>query len=176
MPPTDPLFEKVRDMPVFQCPSDLGGFWNGSSSDTPWAPIYWECGSSYDENYHFVLEWARYQFPKDNPLRWQQRANAFLREQLAFEPSRFIILYEDPFDSAQWLNIPRRGWHQKWNRHSFLFLDGHAANMVTDTTKGNRGLGWKSASWSPQTAFPAWFNNPEDPDYQYRDITPLPGY
>jgi prepilin-type N-terminal cleavage/methylation domain-containing protein len=27
VPPGDPLFEKVRDVPIFQCPSDGGGSW-----------------------------------------------------------------------------------------------------------------------------------------------------
>jgi hypothetical protein len=92
-----------------------------------------------------------------------QRANAFLRQQ---NPGTFIILYEDPFDMAAWSNFPRFGWHKKWNRHSFLFLDGHADNMLTETGDGNSGRGWKSPNYN-------WYNNPEDPDYRYRAISPV---
>jgi len=98
-----------------------------------------------------------------------------LRVQLLRDASRFIILYEDPFDMAQRMRLPRRGWHKKWNRWSLLFTDGHAANVLTDTTKGATGLGWKSCSGMNSVDPLAWWNNPDDPDYQYRDLPPLPG-
>jgi prepilin-type N-terminal cleavage/methylation domain-containing protein len=167
VPPDDPEYETVREMPVFRCPSDMGGFWNTDPGDAPNAKeLYWETGSSYDENYHFVMRWA---LQSRNETRWLHLANAFLQIQMMRHASEFIILYEDPFDSAQWLLIPRRGWHQQWNRHSFLMLDGHAENMYTDTTQGWRGLGWKTCSgewWNPRKS---------DPDKKYYDIPPLPG-
>jgi len=163
------LFREVRkDLALFQCPSDMGGYWNTQTDDDEsWDPTHWTTGSSYDFNYHFVSRWAIGYRPGGSQdwRRWLERGNAFLSRQLERHSSTFIMLYEDPFDSAQWNNIPRRGWHRQWNQHSFLFLDGHAANMLADATRGNRGPGWKTASgW--------WWTDPEDPDYEYRDVRP----
>lgn len=165
-------YERRRDMPIFECPSDVGGFVNNDTSgpDTnAQFSTYYQHGSSYDMNYHFVWRWASKTVPQGVPAQWKNkylsRANNFLRKQIQFHSSRFVILFEDPFDSAQWENIPRRGWHQKWNRHSLLFLDSHAENLYTDTAAGNSGTGWKTASGQ-------WWNDPNDPDYQWRMLGP----
>ncbi len=170
--PSHPQFNVIRNMPIFQCPSDTGGFWNSDPGDTPMCKeLYWQVGSSYDYNYHFIAHWAMPKVGSGGP--WMHQANAYLRVKLRQDASRFIILYEDPFDSAQWLNIPRRGWHRQWNKHSFLFLDSHAGNLFTDTKAGARGLGWVSGSFNaPGTG---WWNDPKDPDYRYKDLPPLPG-
>lgn len=177
VPADDPLFDAVRDVPVYHCPSDVGGFWQhstGSASHNK-RSLYYDSGSSYTMNYHFALNWALGTADKDEQPHWLHRANAFLRRQFQRHASELIMLFEDPFDSAQWNYFPRMGWHQRFNRHSFLFLDGHATNMLADTTKGNRGLGWKTCSGnSPEDPY-AWWNNPDDPDYQYRNLPPLPG-
>lgn len=157
-------------MEVYECPADLGGYWNTQTDDMSHDdPIHWRCGSSYDFNYHYVLTWA---LEERRERLWMELGNAFLSKQLEFNSSTFIALYEDPFDSAQWNNIPRRGWHSQWNTHSFLFLDGHARNMFADTTKGNRGLGWKSSSASNASIYTPWYEDEQDPDYQYRDLVP----
>jgi len=182
--PGDPQFEKVRDLPIFQCPSDQGGVWNDSNNDDPFNPhtLYWESGTSYDENYHFVVSWALSYgdiYDPEAKTHWLQRANAFLHQQLRYYSATFIMLYEDSFDSAQWMHLPRRGWHKKWNKHDFLFLDSHAANILTDTGHYpyHSGLSWKSCSGSyPTPPDPwAWWKNKDDPDYQYRYIARLPG-
>lgn len=159
-------FAGRRDMPVFRCPSDLGGYWN-TQGDIEFAeyPTYVTTGSSYDCNYHFVWRWAA---GPGRPFRevYLQVANHFLRMQRQHHSSTFVILFEDPFDSAQWRQMSRIGWHRQLNMHNFLFLDGHAANMYADTTnKRIRGPGWKTAArW--------WWNDPEDPDYEYRNLGP----
>ncbi len=165
------LFRYVREvMDIYECPSDTGGFWSDEVGDWELADsLYWACGSSYDFNWQYVYYWAWDWRDED---RWLQLGNAFLRRQRERNSSMFIALYEDPFDSAQWNNIARRGWHRQWSTHSFLFLDGHANNMFTDTTKGNRGLGWKSSSGSPGSAYTAWWQDPADPDYEYRNLSP----
>ena len=137
--------------------------------------MYRLTGSSYDCNYHFAMAWAKYMSWPDK--LWMNRSNAFLRVQLRRDAARFIMLFEDPFDSAQWMRLPRYGWHGQLNRHSFLFLDSHAANILADTTKGASGPGWKSASGIASPPWPykdIWWLNPEHPDYRYRDIEPLP--
>ncbi len=171
--PSDPQFEIVRKMPVYMCPSDSGGIWRTTDTEMGTHPMYWETGSSYDASYHFVVDWAMRSF-NESPSRWQHRANAFLKVQLRKYASIFVILYEDPFDVALWLRIPKRGWHQQMNKHNLLFLDGHAANMHTDTVKGSSGPGWKTCSGNWEISTP-WWQDDQDPDYEYRDIPPLPG-
>ena len=174
VPPGHPLYEAVRNVPVFQCPSDVGGFWQsdaGLTQDGP--PTYWQCGTSYTMNYHFTLNWALAVYHG----RWLQRANAFLQVQMRTSAARFVMLYEDPLDSSVWLRIPRRGWHREWVRHSALFLDGHAEYTRIDpsTPTGREGNGWKTASGNGPFDSAAWWNNPRDPDYRYRALAPLGG-
>jgi prepilin-type N-terminal cleavage/methylation domain-containing protein len=175
------LYESIREMPIYLCPSDTGGFWNNSSGEDSWStkPMYYWTGTSYDLNYHFVVSWAMQWVTNEQPPRWLHRANAYLRQQQMYQhnAARFIILYEDPFDSSQWLHIPRRGWHKGWNRHNFLFLDAHAAATVTDTLNGaTSGRGWKSASGNQRNDRFSWWWNRFDPDYGYRNILPLYGW
>lgn len=176
------LFEGVRQMDAFKCTNDTGGFWmnSGSGDDDPTngRSLYYETGSSYDLNYHHAMNWgfgASF-FNDQQKRRWLQRCNAFLKQQQMFWSAHFVILYEDPFDSAQWLQFPRRGWHRQLDRHNFLFLDGHAANTMTRTKEGTRGRGWKTASGKSPSDSKAWWNNKDDPDYQYRLIDPVPGW
>jgi len=167
------LFEQVRDLPVYQCTADTGGFWNNDTgTDEQVEPVYYKFGSSFDFNYHFVLRWARDSIPPNCPPAlvdrgrykyWLERGNVFLRRQRDRGAAGFVMLFEDPFDSAQWNNIPRRGWHGTWNQHNFLYLDGHAKATTADPTNGNRGTGWRTAS-------DFWFNEPEDPDYDLRNL------
>lgn len=175
VPVTDPLFEKVRDEldQIYACPSDTGGYWNNQGPSDPESdfPIHYSTGSSYDINYHFVWRWAAAFTPPGVPPavrnRYLERGNKFLAKQRALSASRFIMLFEDPFDNAQWQGWGRMGWHKLFARYSFLFLDGHAAHIYADTTaQNNNGPGWKTSAGT------AWFMNPEDPDYQFRGIVP----
>ncbi|MBI5864081.1 MAG: prepilin-type N-terminal cleavage/methylation domain-containing protein [Planctomycetes bacterium] len=172
----EPDFERRRDLPIFACPSDAGGITRGQTDDQiVGPPAYFRFGSSYDMNYHFVWHWAaasdaadpqRYvERPAELRAVYLQAANRFLARQLAGHASRFVILFEDPFDSAQWNNVARVGWHGQLNRHTFLFLDAHAAHTLADATQGNSGPGWKTSAG-------AWFYDPTDPDYPYRDLGP----
>ncbi len=156
VPPADHLYEVVRNLPLYRCPSDTGGFWNapGGQDSECGRELYREVGTSYDLNYHFAGSWAIGCYPWPESRKWMHRCNAFLHQQMLYDSARMIILYEDPFDVSQGQNVPIRGWHKEWMRHSFLFLDGHANNVVTDTTNGKkRGIGWKSCSG----------NGPNDP-------------
>lgn len=167
--------ERRRAMTVYRCPSDTGPQANNSNyvDSGAYVPTFDLHGASYDINYHFVWLWAAgsntlgaphtaYGSPRKFYI---ERANKFLNQQRNHNISRFIILYEDPFDAAQYKLQNRIGWHRQRNRHTFLFLDAHAAYRYTDTTKGNNGAGWKTSSG-------AWYNNPADPDYQFRKLEP----
>lgn len=174
VPPGHPLFRAVRTLPVYECPSDLGqgGLYMDDAHEVGWNRAqYQKTGTSYTCNYPFAWFWAYRGFGWQG---WLQRSNAFLREQLRSCPSRFVILYEDVFDSALYLRIPRRGWHRRMNYHTLLFLDGHAANMLTETAKDTQGLGWKTGAATGSLDPRAWWNNREDPDYRLRELEPLP--
>jgi prepilin-type N-terminal cleavage/methylation domain-containing protein len=170
VPPTDPLFEKVRDEldQIYACPSDTGGFWNNQGPTDPESdfPIHFSTGSSYDFNYHFVWRWAAGFGPIPARQKYLERGNKFLARQRERHASRFIMLFEDPFDNAQWQGWGRLGWHKQWSRYSFLFLDGHSVNMYVDTvSQNNYGPGWKTSAGM-------WFTNPQDPDYEFRNLMP----
>lgn len=171
------FWEERKQFGLFACPSDTGGFFNSEtqSDGKQYLSIHHLNGSSYDLNYHFIWAWAaRSAVPgyaaytgDTKRLRYHERGNKFLaRQRNNGNGSRFIILMEDPFDSSLMNRFLRVGWHKQWGKHSFLFLDGHAGNNYADVVTDTKGAGWKTASG-------AWYNDPEDPDYQYRDLTPF---
>ncbi|MFN0134579.1 MAG: type II secretion system protein [Phycisphaerae bacterium] len=173
--------ERRKEFTIYQCPSDTGGFFATETvqENAAYRSIFDMNGSSYDINYHWVWMWAARDgglgapFPAYSPpsppandrRNYLGRANRFLNAQRQRAASRFLMLVEDPFDSAQLNRIARVPWHKRLNKYSFLFLDGHAANMVADTRRGNYGQGWKSASL-------AWYNDQNDPDYDLRELDP----
>ncbi len=185
IPPGDPRYELVRDVPVFFCPSDTGAVFN---VDPNWEPppgtptAYDECGTSYDCNYNFCNTWANY--TALCPLVggrsvWMNYANAFLRVQLRRNASSFVTAYEDPFDVSVNMLIARRGWHGEMNRHNLMFADGHAAYTFTDTAHAIRGPGWKwcgkpSVSGGGNVDLWAWFDYAGNPDFRYRKLNPVP--
>lgn len=166
-------FEQRRKMPIYECPSDMGGVYSNDSTFDPLpGNLYRESGSSYDFNWQFVEYWGG-RYPGATRLRPLARSNNYLKKQLQYHAARFIILYEDPFDSASYSRIPRRGWHKQWNRHNFLFLDSHAASVVAVMTSGQiTGTGWKSASASGATDPRAWWRDSQNEDYRWRDLGP----
>lgn len=168
--------ERRRGFELFQCPSDLGTYFTSQSQtdDLNLVPTHYLHGSSYAYNYHFVWFWAAgsgqggvpippYSRSAESRLRYMERANRFIDRQRDHNIARFVVINEDAFESAQANRTDRVGWHREMNRHSLLFLDGHAGFTYTDTKQGNHGRNWKTASG-------AWYYDPEDPDYQYRDL------
>ena len=85
-----PEYEARRDMPIFKCPSDVGAFWNVQTDleESRW-PTYYLCGSSYDENYYSLFNWAASFTPSGDPNNiWKknclERENNFLSHQFAW--------------------------------------------------------------------------------------------
>ncbi|MBU0641072.1 MAG: DUF1559 domain-containing protein [Planctomycetes bacterium] len=177
-----PWFERKRELPIFECPSDTSGFWNTEAGHDPndltrIYSTYWQCGSSYDSNYYSMWYWASQVEPAGgdpNATRlYLQRTNNLLKKQLQFYASTFVILFEDPMDSALYNKIERTGWHKEMNRHSVLFLDSHAVTAYIDTTTGDySGPGWKTCAGTDAGDPMAWWNNEDDPDYKYRNLGP----
>lgn len=179
IPENDPQFEMVRNLPLYRCPSDTGGYLNTDTGGSSFSyQLYALTGSSYDFNYNLCINWAIPRDRSEAPV-WQQRANRFWRVQQRTSASQFVVIYEDPFDPAVWNNIPMRGWHMEMNRHNMLFLDAHAATTLADTTRdfakgrlGATGPGWKTCAGRDPSDGYAWWNNPDDPDHRYRDLEP----
>ncbi|MEP0847862.1 MAG: DUF1559 domain-containing protein [Phycisphaerae bacterium] len=160
---------------LFACPSDLGTYMSGDTTtdDALMVPAHYLHGSSYSYNYHFVWLWAagsalagnvpKFNRDPESRRKYLERANRFIDRQRNFNVSRFVLIQEDAFDASQLNQSDRIGWHRELNRHNLLFLDGHAAYVYTDVHLGNSGPGWKTASLD-------WYNNPDDPDYEFRDL------
>lgn len=177
VPPSDPMFEIVRRVPVFECPSDQGLVWTNNPDPSLVLHKYRFAGTSYDANYHFVRYWAYDKRKPPGPASfgpWLQYANAFLRTQFRRDASRFIIFWDDPLGRSLWEYKPMRGAHRKMAQHNVAFLDGRAAYLHIDPRVGSRGPNWKAASGNKAIDPLAWWNNPDDPDYAYRDIAPTP--
>ena len=174
--PTDPQFEIVRNLPVYECPSDVGGAWNVESNGyVDWNHSeYRYTGTSYTPNYQFVKYWAFKYFVDRNDYRpWMHQANAVIRDKLRRDAAHFVMLYEDNMDYGLWMRTARFGWHKRSKYHTLMFLDGHSAHMFVDTEHGPRGNGWHTDSPTHDYAYAFW-TNPDDPDYRYRDLDPLP--
>lgn len=164
---------------AYGCPSDVGAQYGGDGTPDNGAtlPTVYLHGTSYDINYHFLWNWAaRTTFGGQiwptytegnvgaDRLTYLQRANLFLKKQMERNASTSVILYEDRFDNALGLRVSRMGWHQQFNKHSFLFLDAHAANIYANPkVDGGAGTGWRTFSGP-------WYYDPNDPDYQYRAL------
>jgi prepilin-type N-terminal cleavage/methylation domain-containing protein/prepilin-type processing-associated H-X9-DG protein len=127
-----------RQFSNFACPSDQGAqAMNEAAVTTNPVPAHYEHGTSYDMNWPWVWYWAagegwlprRGDASRDTYLR---TANLFLRVQRRHWADRFVILYPDRFDLLQYNRMPGMGWHKQWNRHNFLFLDGHASNVYAN--------------------------------------------
>lgn len=175
VPETDPMFDIVRRVPVFECPSDQGETWTNSASPSRILNRYRYMGTSYGTNYLFVRYWAfDTRKPPQGPGPWLNIANAFLRTQLRRDASRFIIFWDDPLGRSLWEYKPLRGSHRKWARHNVAFLDGRASYIFADPSMGTRGTDWKASSGMSKNDPRAWWNDATDPDYAYRDIAPLP--
>lgn len=135
---------------VYECPADSGGRWNGVPSEKlqEATTCYLETGSSYGEN----TNWWAY---VDNEMKVDSTINRrarLLHLMDRFVPimrkkgaSRAILLYEDPADWSLSTGLmtfggfPKgfrvMGWHNKYDVHSLLFLDGHAASLYVDWSK-----------------------------------------
>ena len=177
VPASDPMFDIVRSLPVYECPSDMGqGDWTNTGVASPITSRYRFQGTSYGPNYFFVRYWAYDVFRTTSGYvpGWLNRANAFLRLQLRKEAGRFVIMTEDPFMRSQWEYKTKPGSHRKFARYNLGFLDGHAAYTYANTAEGSRGATWKTGAGYRKDDPRAWWNNPNDPDYQYRNIDPLP--
>ena len=137
------------EMYVFQCPAEEGGEYRGVGSRGNFAiprtrtSAYDVTGTSYQANVNYQVYLVKGEgFSSDSPAR--RARQAVLRDRIIKifykkGPSRAVILHEDPSDCATggvWYDYPItakiRGWHGRFDRHTYIFLDGHAANLQVE--------------------------------------------
>ncbi len=135
-------FGDDSELRVYECPSDYGVRNRtrpvGSPSDKS---AYEVTGTSYQMN----TIWRSYLIKQEGltgtalTARTDALKDSILRLFRKKGPTRAIILQEDPCDVAtggvfyEWpWQLKMIGWHGKANRHSILFLDGHAKNLLVD--------------------------------------------
>lgn len=134
------------DLRVFECPSDKGIASRRYPDSEPTRTTGYEVmGTSYGSNINPDLYMRRYDTShgSSSTVQRQERLmNSAIPLMRKHGDSRVIILHEDRSDVALggvlW-DVPPDykivGWHGKANRHSILFLDGHAANIYIDHKK-----------------------------------------
>jgi len=137
------------EMEVFECPADEVSEHRGVGSRGNFAiprtrtSAYDVTGTSYQSNVNYNVYMVKAEgFSSDNAAR--RARQALLRDriiQIFYKkgPSRAVMLHEDPSDCATggvWYDYPYtakiRGWHGRFDRHSYSFLDGHAANILVE--------------------------------------------
>lgn len=127
---------------VFECPSDQGVRWDTVTTSELNENItaYVEVGTSYQSNQswrYYARSGERGLYPASDPNRINyltKRIVSILRKKGA---SRAILIYEDTADWA--LNTPDfhpdfkvPTWHNKFDIHNILFMDGHAKVTPVD--------------------------------------------
>lgn len=136
-------------MDVFECPADEVSEYRGVGSRGNFAiprtrtSAYDVTGTSYQANVNYQVYLVKAEgFTSDSAAR--RARQAVLRDRIIKifykkGASRAVILHEDPSDCSTggvWYDYPYtakiRGWHGRFDRHSYLFLDGHAANLQVE--------------------------------------------
>ena len=137
------------DLKVYECPSDKGVRNHPRPLSEPSKKTaYQVTGTSYQAN----TSWESYvrlvelgNPGSTNPAR-NQRLEHLMDRMIKIlnrrGASRAILLYEDPADiglaGVFWgwpPDVKMDSWHTKPNRHSLLFLDGHADNVLVEHRK-----------------------------------------
>ncbi len=154
----DRPLRKEGELRVFECPSDRGVRWNSVASSTLKESVsaYIEVGTSFQSNNSWRYYTSNVEEPTPGAARDARILHLMKRIVQILQkkgPARGLLLYEDGADWA--LNTPGLDyrykvptWHNKFDFHSLLFLDGHAAFMYVD---------WRKNAYSIQKAMtPTW--------------------
>ncbi len=134
------------DLKVYECPSDKGIASRRYPESEPTRTTgYQVMGTSYGSNINpdlYMRRWDTSHGSVSIVARQERLMNTVIPHLRKLGASRAIILHEDRSDVALggvlW-DVPPDykivGWHGKVNRHSILFLDGHAGNIFIDHKK-----------------------------------------
>jgi prepilin-type N-terminal cleavage/methylation domain-containing protein len=144
-----------EETPYYKCPSDRMSaqyqFWSGYD-DGETISAYNDCGTSYQMNWSWWPQSDESLWKPDGQAGWKYRSGVvgvkIWWKMYDKQSARFTTLYEDPADYALNTNIPidgppnetggspgtqTLGFHGKFSRHVFAFLDGHADYGYRDT-------------------------------------------
>lgn len=141
------------DLKVYECPADKGVRWNGDPSSQLHDAVsgFLEVGTSYQSNNSWRY-FARSEEAAQMPTRMFQLTDQIIKLLQEKGAGRAILLYEDTADWAlNTTDFPPgykvKTWHDKYDIHNLLFLDGHSALTRVDwmrnayTISQNSGTG-----------------------------------
>ncbi len=128
--------EETR-LPAFACPSDTGsrraGALGVSSAELP---AYEDIGTSYHLNWQWfagqtILPGVPYS--QNRYVHRVPRGERIWWKYMQQHASRFVTVLEDPAEFALTERVQVEGYHRKFSKHNFAFLDGHAEYLYADT-------------------------------------------
>jgi prepilin-type N-terminal cleavage/methylation domain-containing protein len=130
----------LTELRVFECPSDYGVRSRFSATEPASKKTAYEVtGTSYQSNVIWYTYLQDVEGLRSSPDELGRRVGLLekniIKHFRRFGASRSILLQEDPCDVAtggvlvgSWPRDTKMlGWHGQFDRHSLLFLDGHAA-------------------------------------------------
>lgn len=135
---------------VYECPSDQGVRWNSDPNSELHdfsTPAYLEVGTSYqaNESYSYYARdpdgqgSADRAAHPDTAARVRHLTNRIVHILRKRGPSRAILIYEDSADWALNVDLTKRDpkfrvrtWHNKYDIHNILFMDGHVGVTKVD--------------------------------------------
>jgi prepilin-type N-terminal cleavage/methylation domain-containing protein/prepilin-type processing-associated H-X9-DG protein len=124
-------------MAMFRCPEDNRSYRamiapalaNGKAS------AYEDIGTSYHLNWHwFETQTSLPDAPSQNSNRDRvPRGERVWWKYFDRNAARFVALIEDPADYGFHNESQTWGYHKKFSKHNFAFLDGHTEYILADT-------------------------------------------
>lgn len=132
----------ASELRVYECPSDYGVRSRlHPTAEHSKKTAYEVTGTSYQQNviWDCYLQMVEGLTGQELERRRQALQRSIIRLFRKKGASRAIILQEDPCDVSTggiywgWpSDVKMMGWHGRYDRHSLLFLDGHAANILVE--------------------------------------------
>ncbi len=134
------------ELRVFECPSDYGVRSRGNALEPASKKTAYEVtGTSYQSNVIWYVYLLETEGLRGNLTELERRVDSLEKSIIThfrkLGASRAILLQEDPCDvstggvlypsSWPW-DTKMPGWHGRLDRHSLLFLDGHAAHILVE--------------------------------------------
>jgi prepilin-type N-terminal cleavage/methylation domain-containing protein len=156
---------------IFRCPSEDGLRWIDKGAPVlhhdP-RPAYLTIGTSYPANWWWLSMFCECD-PDGRELgKMPDYGNQMTRYKLNIRGADvFVVVYGDPLDAMIALGQRLPGWHRRVGMTEILFLDGHADDVLTDTTR---------QPWYMNPGWTLWWNVPRTaPFIPERFLPPYPG-
>jgi type II secretory pathway pseudopilin PulG len=159
---------KEADLPIYRCPSEDGTRWvSGGGEPVTHDPrlAYLTTGSSYTGNWWWPILSAL----QGSALgKRPDYGRKLVRYKLNVEGAgEFMVVYGDPLDTMIAQQFRYTGWHGDPGYSETLFVDGHAAYLLTDTER---------RPWYQKPEWTLWFNVTPTPLYvPAQFLPPYPG-